>query len=53
MDTRTAQVQGSRGIRDGGQFIAGGLVRTDVTAAAAKEMMGGNPQLPCQILHRG
>ena len=33
---------GSRfqGYRDGGAFYAGGLVRTDVTAPAAKEMMG-------------
>ncbi len=39
---------GFQGFRDGGQFIAGGLVRTDVTAAAAKEMMGEIRNFPAK-----
>ena len=36
------------GYRFGGRFIAGGLVRTDVTAAAAKEMMGEIRNFPAK-----
>ena len=34
--------------RDGGEFYAGGLVRTDVTAPAAKEMMGEIRNFPAK-----
>ena len=37
---------GYRGYRSGGQFVAGGLVRTDVTAPAAKELMGEITRFP-------
>jgi len=37
---------GFRTYRQGGTFIAGGLVRTDVTGAAAKEMMGEITKFP-------
>ena len=33
---------------DGGMFVAGGLVRTDVTAAAAKELMGEIRNFPAK-----
>ena len=35
-----------RGYRSGGEFLAGGLVRTDVTAPAAKELMKEITQFP-------
>jgi zinc protease len=38
-----------QGYRAGGQFIAGGLVRTDVTAPAAKELMKEISRLPTQL----
>jgi zinc protease len=37
---------GYRGYRSGGQFVAGGLVRTDVTGPAAKELMGEITRFP-------
>src|SRR6201999_2179276 len=37
---------GFRTYRSGGEFIAGGLVRTDVTAPAAKELMKEINQFP-------
>jgi zinc protease len=37
---------GFQGYRSGGQFVAGGLVRTDVTAPAAKELMKEITQFP-------
>lgn len=37
---------GYRVYRSGGQFIAGGLVRTDVTASAAKELMSEITRFP-------
>ncbi len=40
---------GFRGYRAGGQFVAGGLVRTDVTAPAAKELMGEITRFPTQL----
>jgi zinc protease len=40
---------GYRGYRSGGQFVAGGLVRTDVTALAAKELMGEITRFPTQL----
>ena len=40
---------GYRGYRSGGQFVAGGLVRTDVTAPAAKELMGEITRFPTQL----
>jgi zinc protease len=40
---------GFRGYRTGGQFAAGGLVRTDVTAPAAKELMGEITRFPTQL----
>lgn len=39
---------GYRGFRAGGQFLAGGLVRTDVTAPAAKELMTEIRNFPSQ-----
>jgi zinc protease len=38
-----------RGYRSGGQFIAGGLMRTDVTAPAAKELMGEITRFPTHL----
>ena len=38
-----------RGYRSGGQFVAGGLVRTDVTAPAAKELMGEITRFPTTL----
>ena len=38
-----------RGYRSGGQFVAGGLVRTDVTAPAAKELMGEITRFPANL----
>jgi zinc protease len=40
---------GFRGYRTGGQFAAGGLVRTDVTAPAAKELMGEITRFPTSL----
>ncbi len=40
---------GYRGYRSGGQFVAGGLVRTDVTAPAAKELMGEITRFPTSL----
>ncbi|MDE1163457.1 MAG: pitrilysin family protein [Acidobacteriaceae bacterium] len=41
---------GYRGYADGGMFLAGGLIRTDATAAATKEMMGELTRFPTALV---